>query len=86
MISQNYIGVESINIHSSANVTIHKGDAFQVKITPLSEGRYNIANYGIICIEKKMTLHRFNKANKSRQLEAAIEVEDRHFCKTKINI
>lgn len=33
MISQDYTNVQSINICSSANVTIHKGDTFRVKIT-----------------------------------------------------
>lgn len=54
MISQNYTNVQSVNIRSSANVTIHKSDTFQVKITGDDAAKVKLNQVGVeLAIEYK---------------------------------
>lgn len=47
MISQKYTDIESINIRSSANVTIYKSDAFQVKIAGDDAAKVKVNQVGV---------------------------------------
>ncbi len=47
MISQNYSGIQSIKIQSSANVTIYKGDSVSVKITGDDAAKVKVDQSGV---------------------------------------